>query len=267
MNRPGIDVLAGPTGTGDLVLLAHGGQVQSLADAHAWRAAILRMWPFAAVARDAVPGTAVGLMRYRYRGWNGVAAHPAADLRTVLDGLPGRIQRVVLIGHSMGGRAVMAAGNHPLVVGVLALAPWLPQDEPLTMHGSPAGVAEAVGASGPPPTVVLAHGTDDRITDPRLTAAYARRLRTTGLPVGLLSVEGETHPMLRRYADWNELVRRFTIHTLGQPDRQREGGCEVLSTEPDRVDLLPRWNRTGSTSAAVRAIALARLRLRVGDPL
>jgi|SRR5215207_3550095 len=267
MNRPGLDLLAAPAGAGDLVLLAHGGEVQSLADAHDWRPAILRMWPFAAAVRDAVPGAAVGLMRYRYRGWNGAEAHPAADLRTVLDGLPDRIQRVVLIGHSMGGRAVVAAGNHPRVVGVLGLAPWLPQGEPLTMHGHPADVVEAVGESGPPQTVVLAHGTDDRITDPRLTAAYARRLRTAGLPVGLLGVEGETHAMLHRYADWNELVRRFTVHTLGKPDAPGEGSCEVLSTEPDRIDLLPRWNRAGSMSAAVRAIALARLRLQVGDPL
>lgn len=285
MTRPGIDLLAAPPSAVDLVLLAHGGEVKSLEDAHDWRGAILRMWPFAAAARDVVPEAAVGLVRYRYRGWNGKAAHPAADLRTVLDGLPDRIQRVVLIGHSMGGRAVLAAGNHPRVVGILGLAPWLPPGEPTVVD------AEL------PRTIVLAHGSEDRITDPRLTAAYARRLRAAGVPVGLLTVENETHAMLRRYADWNDLVRRFTHHTLapnagnGTPgisdDIGHSGGngshggvgghsggdlgpddcAAVLSTEADRVDQLPRWNRPASTSAAVRAITVARLRLRPGGTL
>jgi pimeloyl-ACP methyl ester carboxylesterase len=264
VSRPGIDLLAAPPSAADLVLVAHGGEVDSLGDPHSWRAPILRMWPFAAAARDAAPDAAVGLMRYRYSGWNGAAAHPAADLRAVLDGLPERIRRVVLIGHSMGGRAVVAAGNHPKVVGVLGLAPWLPADEPIALHGSGHAAADDSG-TGSAVTVVLAHGTDDRITDPRLTAAYAQRLRATGLPVGLVSVEGEKHAMLRRYADWNELVRRFTLHALGDPiDSAR---CAVLSTEPDRTDPLPRWNRPGSLAAGVRDIVTARLELPVLDKL
>jgi pimeloyl-ACP methyl ester carboxylesterase len=240
---PGIDLLAAPEKATDLVLLAHGGVVDSLDPAGGWRAAILRMWPLALAAHSAAPGVAVGLMRYRYRGWNGTEAHPANDLRTVLDGLPSSIRRVVLIGHSMGGRAVVAAGKHPLVSGVLGLAPWLPDGEPL------------VALRGP---VVLAHGTLDRMTDPAATAAYARRLRATGVPVALLSVEGERHAMLHRYGDWNELVRRFVATALGDPT-----DCPALTTESDRVDLLPLWNRPGGNAAGVRDIAAARLRLRV----
>src|SRR5882757_7830603 len=151
MNRrvrePGIDLLAAPAAATDLVLLAHGGEVDSFKDPHDWRPALLRMWPFATTVRAAAPGAAVGLVRYRYRGWNGSAASPAVDLRAVLDGLPSGIRRVVLIGHSMGGRAVVAAGNHPLVCGVLGLAPWLPSGEP---HVPLRGL------------VVFAHGTLDR---------------------------------------------------------------------------------------------------------
>jgi predicted esterase len=263
VSRPGIDLLAAPPAAADLVLLAHGGEVDSLGDPHSWRAPILRMWPFAAAIRDAAPDAAVGLMRYRYRGWNGADAHPAADLRAVLDGLPERIKRVVLIGHSLGGRAVVAAGNHPKVVGVLGLAPWLPPDEPITLRGH--GHAAADDSGGSAATVVLAHGTDDRTTDPRLTAAYARRLRATGLALGLVSVEGDKHAMLRRYADWSELVRRFTLHALGEP--VDSAGCPVLSTEPDRMDLLPRWNRPDGLAAGVRDIVTARLQLRVLDHL
>jgi dienelactone hydrolase len=242
MSLPGIDLLAAPPGASDLVLLAHGGVVDSLASAGVWRAPILRMWPFAVAARAAAPAAAVGLMRYRHRGWNGNEAHPARDLETVLDGLPSTITRVVLIGHSMGGRAVVAAGSHPLVSGVLGLAPWLPADEPL------------VALRGP---VVFAHGTADRITDPALTATYAHRLRASGVPVGLFSVDDEKHAMLRRSADWNDLVRRFVTTALGPPTT-----CPALTTS-DQTDALPNWNPAGSLASGVLDIANARRQLRV----
>ncbi|MDX6261438.1 MAG: hypothetical protein QOH84_3126, partial [Kribbellaceae bacterium] len=112
MSFPRIDLLVAPPDATELVLLAHGGEENSRESADAWRPAILRMWPFAAAARAGAPGAAIGLMRYRYRGWNAAGADPAADLRAVLDRLPSRITRVLLIGHSMGGRAVVAVGNH-----------------------------------------------------------------------------------------------------------------------------------------------------------
>lgn len=236
--EPGIDLLAAPAGATDLVLLAHGGVVDSFKNPHAWRAPILRMWPFATTARAAAPGAAVGLMRYRYQGWNGAAASPAIDLRTVLDNLPSRIRRVILIGHSMGGRAIVAAGNHSLVSGVLALAPWLPPDEPLVpLRG----------------LVVFAHGTLDRVTDPAQTAAYARRLRAGGTPVALLTVDGEKHAMLRRTADWNTLVQRFTIATLGE-----SVDCAALTTDPARTDPLPAWNSPTPLASGIASIARAR---------
>lgn len=238
---PGIDLLAAPPGASDLVLLAHGGVVDSLDAAGVWRPPILRMWPFALAARSAAPGAAVGLMRYRYRGWNGAEAHPARDLEAVLDGLPSTIRRVLLIGHSMGGRAVVAVGNHPLVAGVLGLAPWLPDGEPL------------VALRGP---VAFAHGAADRITDPAQTANYARRLRASGIPVAMYSVEGEKHAMLHRAADWNELVRRFVATALGSAD-------DLALTTTDQTDALPTWNHGGGVASGVRDIAAARLRLRV----
>jgi pimeloyl-ACP methyl ester carboxylesterase len=254
MSLPGIDLLAAPRGASDLVLLAHGGTVDSLAAAGGWRAPILRMWPFALAARSAAPSAAIGLMRYRYRGWNGAKAHPARDLETVLDGLASSIRRVVLIGHSMGGRAVVAAGKHRLVGGVLGLAPWLPAGEPL------------VALRGP---VVLAHGTLDRITSPALTAAYARRLRAAGIPVALVEVEGDKHAMLHRFADWNELVRRFVALSLGSLGSAGSAGPPVdfpALTTADQTEPLPLWNPIGGPAAGVRDVAAARLRLRILGP-
>lgn len=234
---PRIDLVVAPRDATGLVLLAHGGQEASVAPAGAWRGAILRMWSFIPAARAGAPGAAIGLMRYRYRGWNGAAADPVADLRAVLDGLPPRITRVLLIGHSLGGRAVIAAGNHPLVQGVLALAPWLPGGEPLVpLHGP----------------VVLAHGTDDRITSPAQTAAYAKRLRASGIPVALFAVEGDNHTMLKRSPDWNTLVRAFTTGTV-----------PGLTLDRDRIDPLPHSKHPDSTRRGVLDITRARLRYRI----
>ncbi|WBQ06459.1 alpha/beta hydrolase family protein [Kribbella sp. CA-293567] len=237
MTFPRIDLLRSPADATELILLAHGGQEASLAPTGDWRAPILRMWPFASVAISAARGSAVGLMRYRYQGWNGAEAHASTDLRAVLDRLPARITRVLLIGHSMGGRAVVAVSNHPLVDRTLALAPWLPAGEPL------------VKPQGP---VVMAHGTADRVTSPALTAAYAKRLRKAGTPVALIAVDGSDHTMLGRSADWNALVRDFVQGTAG-----------ALTTDADHLDQLPRSGRAEAPLHGVLEIAKSRLRRRV----
>lgn len=239
MIHPGVDLVWQPAGATDLVLLAHGGMEHSQANPHLWSAPLLRMWPFAAAARAAVPTAAIGLLRYRYRGWNGAAADSAADLRAVLDELPPVIKRVVLIGHSMGGRAVVAAGDDPRVAGVLALAPWLPAGEPLTALRAP---------------VTFAHGTLDTITDPRATTAYANRLRAAGTPVTVYSVAAETHSMLHRPTDWNTLVADFTRTALT---------TSTIPSPAADAEPLPEYGRRSSVAAAVWSIALARLRLPV----
>lgn len=230
MRCPGVDLVRHPAGATDLVLLAHGGQEHSHADPSLWRPALLRMWPFALAARSAAPEAAVGFLRYRFRGWND-GGDAATDLRAVLDELPPVISRVLLIGHSMGGRAVVAVGDHPRVAGVLALAPWLPVDEPL------------VGLHAP---ITFVHGTDDTVTDPAGTATYAARLRAAGVTVTTYSLAGEGHAMLRRPKDWDRLVADFVR-------RVPAGGSELLPQADAQVAL------------AIAGIALARLRLPVKE--
>jgi pimeloyl-ACP methyl ester carboxylesterase len=229
MRRPGVDLVRHPAGAQSMVLLAHGGEEHSQAAPHLWRPALLRMWPFALAAAPAAPEAAIGFVRYRFRGWND-EGDAAVDLRAVLDELP--VERVLLIGHSMGGRAVVAAGDHPRVAGVLGLAPWLPPEEPLV-------------ALRPPVTFV--HGTDDTITDPAGTASYAARLRATGVEVTTYSLAAEGHAMLRRPKDWDRLVAEFV---RGDP---AGGGDEQLPAVDAQV------------VAAVGGIAMARFRLPVKE--
>jgi dienelactone hydrolase len=232
VSRPGVDYVRHPAGASELILLAHGGQEQSDADPHRWRPALLRMWPFALVARSVAPDAAIGFLRYRARGWNGGAA--ATDLRTVLDQLPAEITRVALIGHSMGGRVVVAVGDHPRVTGVLALAPWLPPGEPLVRLRPP---------------VVFAHGTADRVTDPAATAAYADRLRAAGTPVTTYDLPAEAHTMLRHAGTWNHLVRTFITRTR----------TTRRSPQPDQP--MPEASSGTGVVAALGEIAWARVRL------
>jgi dienelactone hydrolase len=248
VTRPRLDLVADPPGSRDLVVVAHGGQEHSLEEPHDWRHAILRMWPFAAAARQAAPDAQVALVRYRYRGWNGDQAHAAADMLQLLDAVPDHIARILLIGHSMGGRAAIATAGHRRVVGVLALAPWLPVDEPMRrLHDR---------------LVVLAHGDLDHTVDPRLTAEFARNVRRAGVPVALFSADDEAHALLRRHGDWDELVRRFVRTGLGLA--RDEDLQKATTADPDHgADPLPAWSRSRGAARAVAGVAAARLRLRV----
>jgi acetyl esterase/lipase len=118
------------------------------------------------------------------------------------------------------------------------LAPWLPDGEPLIKLRPP---------------VTFAHGTDDTITDPRATTAYADRLRAAGTPVTVYAVTDETHPMLHRASDWNTLVATFTASAL----------ADSAPTVEDETESLPQYGHRSSLPAAVASIALARLRLPV----
>jgi predicted esterase len=252
MTRPRLDHVAGPDDARDLVLVAHGGQEHSLEEPHDWRHALLRMWPLAQAAHRAAPHAKVGLLRYRYRGWNGDEAHAAADLRRVIEALPGGVERVTLVGHSMGGRAVMSvlAGDAcPAAVGVLGLAPWLPVDEPQPRPRDGT-------------LVVLAHGSRDRTVDPRLTAAFARRARRAGVSLALFEAAGEAHALLERHGDWDELVRRFVRTSLGLGRDQDL--WRAVSADPDHgADPLPSWSSRRGTAGAVARVASSRMRLRV----
>ncbi|TXS34995.1 alpha/beta fold hydrolase, partial [Streptomyces sp. t39] len=124
-----------------------------------------RMRPFTSgIARaTAGHGIVVGRVRYIHRGWNGERADAARDAARALDELAAACGSVpvVLVGHSMGGRAALSAAAHPQVRGVVALG---------TPRGEP--VAHLAGTD-----VVLVHGDRDRVTDPRGSWSVARRAR------------------------------------------------------------------------------------------
>ncbi|MYV65587.1 alpha/beta fold hydrolase, partial [Streptomyces sp. SID2131] len=101
------------------VLLLHGGRADGPEPPPALNLPALRMRPFAAAVTRAVRGRSVLVaeVRYRHRGWNGARADAARDAETALNDLRERIGPVpvVLLGHSMGGRAALRAAGDPAV--------------------------------------------------------------------------------------------------------------------------------------------------------
>jgi len=189
-----------------VVVVAHGGRSESTAPTTAVQPAVLRMIPVAAAIGRAVRGREVVIRRPRFgvRGWNGGQASPVHDLNELLDGIRGEFGPVpvVLVGHSMGARAVLRAAGHPSVAAVAGLAPWLPPGEP---------VDQLAGRS-----ILLAHGTVDLVTSPADTWAYAGRARAL-TAVAEIEVRGGEHTMLRRAALWHSLAAAFTGVALGLP--------------------------------------------------
>lgn len=180
-----------PDGPRGLVLVLHGGTEQSVqpvdARSASWqRAAFLQRAIQGELARDGIAST---LLRFTVRGWNRGA--PVRDARAALDHLADEHPDVpiVLLGHSMGGRTAVHAADHPQVVGVVGLAPWLPPGEP---------VAALRGRR-----LVAGHGSMDRITSPRATRAYVERARLAGADAEFHDMGPVGHYMFRRAGRWN----------------------------------------------------------------
>ncbi|MFF8474607.1 alpha/beta fold hydrolase [Streptomyces sp. NPDC015414] len=193
------------------VLVLHGGRADGTGPARPWHPAALRMRPFHRAIRAGLPHEDVLLarVRYRLRGWNGAHADPVPDTLEALDGLAGLAGPVptVLVGHSMGGRAVLHAAGHPHVRAVVALAPWWPPGEP---------VRQVTGRH-----LVVLHGELDRVTSPADSAACVDRARGTAARAAMALVRDGDHAMLRRHRLWHDTVAAVVAHLLdpaGRPD-------------------------------------------------
>jgi dienelactone hydrolase len=187
-----------------VVLLAHGGKERSHRPPRPRGGPVqrVRMIARAVAPRLAEHGVAVHTMCFRYQGWNDGERAPVPDVRWAVGQLAARYGGVplVLAGHSLGGRAVVNAADAPGVVGVLGLAPWLPPGEP---------TAQLAGRR-----LLLAHGTQDRVTSPRSSFEYAARARAEGHDVARIVLPGSGHALLARARDWNRLVLAFTSSCL-----------------------------------------------------
>lgn len=145
--------------------------------------------------------TALALLRYRERGWNG-GQDRVEDARWALDEVRtahGDVP-VVLLGHSMGARVAVHAADDPSVVGVVALAPWWSKDDPVdTLPGR---------------ALVAAHGRRDRITSFAETTRFIERAKGIATAVEFVDMGMLGHYMLTNVDAWNTMASTSALQLL-----------------------------------------------------
>jgi pimeloyl-ACP methyl ester carboxylesterase len=201
------DAPPGPGGRPEaVILMLHGGKAGSTRTvtgrSASWRRSLAMQRSIAPGAQAA--GVSVWLLRYGIRGWNNPAdPSPIPDARWALAQLDDLDVPVVLLGHSMGGRTAVRVADDPKVVGVVALAPWLPPDEPIdALRGK---------------LFAAAHGSADKITSAKATRAYVERARAVSISAEMIDMGRVGHYMLRNTADWNELALKRSLGMLKVP--------------------------------------------------
>lgn len=155
-------------------------------------------------------GLVVHSVHYRTRGWNGADAQHAVDASWAADEVVRRYGDVpiCLAGHGFGGRAALRAADHPAVSAVLAMAPWLPEEE---SGVEPEPVKQLVGRQ-----VLMVHGTNDARTAPELSYRLAERAKKV-----------------------NRNICRFEVHTDGNALRQHHAEVLALATDFVLGSLFP----------------------------
>ena len=213
MEHPRLDISPAHGRLRGIAVFCHGGTERKVEPPREHALSLVRMRAVEQVVRGAAGarGIATYVVRYRMAGWNGGAADAHADVRWTLEQIRaehGGEVPIVLVGHSMGGRAALRAGGDPQVAAVCALAPWTPPGEPVDHLRDR--------------TVTILHGLGDRWVPAALSERFALRARAAGVRVARFTVPGG-HSMVRGAHRWHEFARATVLGATG--------------IEPMRVDI------------------------------
>ncbi|MEQ8146952.1 alpha/beta hydrolase [Streptomyces sp. OP7] len=151
---------------------------------------------------------ATHVVHYRYRGWNGDEAHLAHDAAWAADEAVRRYGDVpvCLAGLGMGGRAALRAAGHEAVNSVVALAPWLPEEDGAA---PPEPVKQLAGRR-----VLIVHGTNDARTDPELSFRLAARAKKANREVCRFEVHADGHGLSQYREEVLALAEDFVMGAL-----------------------------------------------------
>ena len=187
-----------------VALVLHGGAVRSGRPVDqrsaSWQRARLLQRAIAPALDE--QGVAVWLLRYRVRGWNDLTnPSPVPDARWALERVRAELGvPVALIGHSMGARAAVHVADDPAVRGVVGLAPWLPDGEPVhalrDRH------------------LVIGHGRRDRVTSFALSRTYVDRSQAVARSATFHDMGQLGHYMLRDGARWHTFAKDSVLAVL-----------------------------------------------------
>lgn len=200
-----------------VVLVLHGGAARAgRLMVSPTQLSVLRMIPIARhIARAGRRRLAVFRLLNSWRGWD-TRHTPEQDARWALRQISAGLSQdlpACLVGHSLGGRAALLAGDEPGVVSAVALAPWVHRTDDADLTGK---------------RILIVHGRDDRMARPADSAAVAATLGARADRAGYVLVDGGTHAMLRRHRQFTGLATGFALATL--LGRQARGPvAEVLA--------------------------------------
>ncbi len=144
-------------------------------------------WLLQGLARE-LPGFAYAELRYRDRSWRAFG-ECVNDAREALAELPPATP-IVLLGFSMGGGIAISVAGDPRVRGVIALAPWVPDQ---------LGLAGLRGKR-----LAVVHGSRDRSLPfiPGVPPAHSRRMleraRAAGARTSYATIDGAIHAIAMR---------------------------------------------------------------------
>ncbi|WP_031477755.1 alpha/beta hydrolase [Streptomyces bicolor] len=198
-----------PTAVSGVVLLLPGGDETS----HRKPAPLLATSYVRTLGRRLVragrgEGLAAHVVHYRFRGWNGSAANQVSDALWAADEVVRRYGDVpvCLAGVDMGGRAALHAAGHDAVNSVLAVAPWLPEED---VAASPEPVKQLGGRR-----VLIVHGTNDERTDPELSFRLAARAKKANRDVCRFEVHADGHGLHQYREEVLALAEDFVMGVL-----------------------------------------------------
>lgn len=206
--RLGKAIGSGPTAVGGVVLLLPRGAEVSARRPTPLSTASLPTLGRALTRAGRDEGLVAHIVRYRYRGWNGAQAQLAQDATWAADEVIRRYGDVpvCLAGIGMGGRAALHAGGHDAVNSVVALAPWLPEDD-VTAPEEP--VKQLQGRR-----VLIVHGTNDERTDPELSFRLAARAKKANRDVCRFEVHTDGHGLRQYRSEVLALTADFVLGAL-----------------------------------------------------
>lgn len=177
-----------------IVVLLHGGRAEDLQPNRFRDISYLRMLPFARVIRRESKGSiAPVLVHNQHGGWVASSGSGIVQARELIRRLYDEHGRpIVLLGHSSGGWVALRAGGEDAVLGSVALAPWVAEDEP-----TQALVTKKVR---------VIHGDADTICSPVKSREFVERLQGDGGDASYRAVAGGGHALMDHPGRWHALA-------------------------------------------------------------
>ncbi|MFF5298765.1 prolyl oligopeptidase family serine peptidase [Streptomyces sp. NPDC013161] len=198
-----------PTSVSGVVLLLPGGEeVSSRRPSPMMATASVRTLGRRLARAGAADGLAAHVVHYRCRGWNGSEASLAHDAAWAVEEVVRRYGDVpvCLTGIDMGARAALRSAGHEAVNSVVALAPWLPEQD---VAAPPEPVKQLAGRR-----VLIVHGTNDERTDPELSFRLAARAKKANRDICRFEVHSDGHGLHQHRQEVHALTEDFAMGAL-----------------------------------------------------